>query len=982
MADKKGGKDNTYGKGSITQKADTDRKSQTAGMMDMGKFNKDMKNMGDRVKAQLGETKEDVEGAQGFKSVESKLNSVLSDLGKNMSGMMGQNALNNRKLLEALKGKSMGKGKDKGMGVGGINPKEIAGLLAKVAPALQKGGFVSKTGLAKIHAGEGVFPKGSMDELVSLMKEQSYYMKQISGYFDEAKIPDMLKMDEKTFGEMVGDWITGGLKKTFPTFIKIGKFVGKPIYKLFKLRGGTYVYATQLSKAESPFRQISENIGVLYTGSMLRMDRMLAFQKATAEAVRDLSTHVTGHTYSAIEDIKPSKKFRLIGQVAKGIGKGILGLGGGFLGGAAGLAMGGPLGAIAGALGGGALGFKKGAGFLAGVGNLAARRRAGGGFIAEETKEKYRKKLEEFKRMKEKAGTLAATRRMIFGRKEKERNQLLGKTYKPGLGIGGNVRCIPVEICSSSVKKLSQDTARRPLVIKFANVKSKFAKKNKEGVIDVALTPEAQKALDSVKDSSSEVAKIEEEKKKDSKGGIWGWIKTIFKVFPLIFGFLGKVKDWVLGFLKDTVWSWVKDTGGGFLKNIGTGGLKYGKDLLTFFTKTPLSKAFGTFSGALGAITGIAGAGIAGWEIGTWINDNVITPYFDAKEKRDHKEATQLSAKADKKQASDIAKLAVARKNGGAVTTDIYKTALETKTEAMLGGKNQGDIAGLTGEDPASLALMGASMKKYRDDHLGEYLAYSPFELNRLRLEYNDTEGQNFKRGAFQDAKELGMIREASFLAYLKTHGKKQTPEEAAAQEAKYKAGVREWAEPSKSSMATPNSTPPVNPADQTEALIKNAKETAAQSLISNYGLSAADARKYVEEAAKVMDKDTHSLTDPSILTKNALAYMDQEGITPGEKPKNAAPSDYGKAAAIAEATNTMMTSDAVQKGVEEGMKPALAEQTKALSSAITASSSNATAQNNSTRIANSTSNASSNYVYPGVKDPWSESAQRGMIPR
>jgi hypothetical protein len=63
-------------------------------------------------------------------------------------------------------------------------------------------------------------------------------------------------------------------------------------------------------------------------------------------------------------------------------------------------------------------------------------------------------------------------------------------------------------------------------------------------------------------------------------------------------------------------------------------------------------------------------------------------------------------------------------------------------------------------------------------------------------------------------------------------------------------------------------------------------------------------------------------------------------------------------------------------------MKPAMAEQAKAISSAINASSSNGFANSNTTNNATTSSNATSNYNYPGSKDAWSEQAQRGNIPR
>ncbi len=68
----------------------------------------------------------------------------------------------------------------------------------------------------------------------------------------------------------------------------MGSIFGSPfkfVWQIFKRRGG---YRGHLSRSSNPFQALNENMGLLYTGSMWRLDNVAKFTKISAEATRDL----------------------------------------------------------------------------------------------------------------------------------------------------------------------------------------------------------------------------------------------------------------------------------------------------------------------------------------------------------------------------------------------------------------------------------------------------------------------------------------------------------------------------------------------------------------------------------------------------------------------------------------------------------------------------------------------------------------------
>jgi hypothetical protein len=327
-------------------------------------------------------------------------------------------------------------------------------------------------------------------------------------------------------------------------------------------------------------------------------------------------------------------------------------------------------------------------------------------------------------------------------------------------------------------------------------------------------------------------------------------------------------------------------------------------------------------------------------------------------------------------------------KDMGSVQNDLSDKGYEASRRSKLGNlgahgnaeqqRKERDVGGVLGAN--DITAVQESQKKFVKDHLGAYLPYHETEIDKMRAEWLETpDAKQIKSHLISDPFMIGEKREQSFLKYLQEHGTKMTSEENKAEREKFLA-KQKAAKGIPSEVKPPPSATPI---DATENIIKIAKENAAKTLTDTYGLSAGEAKKYVEMAAKDLQNDAHSLTDSSILTKTAAAYMQKEtGLPPGDKSPAGAPSDYGKTSATNEANQAIMTASAVEEGVSKGMKPAMAEQAKAISSAISASSSSGFANSNTTNNATTSSNATSNYNYPGSKDAWSEQAQRGNIPR
>jgi len=224
-------------------------------------------------------------------------------------------------------------------------------------PHMQKGGVVEKGGVARLHAAEVVMP---VDKLLKRMDDQISVTKALSTSSVKFQTSALAKMDtyigevhaqekvgmfkgflraleevqsqyeepaekrmlrsllaiQQAIGAQIGTWeqvwqkmlIQHPIMRTSLYTAKIMRgLLGKaysPVYGFFKGRGG---YDRHLSKSSKPLQAMSDNIGTLYTGSMYRLDAIATFTRATAEAVRHISTALTGTRYKAIAGISSGK---------------------------------------------------------------------------------------------------------------------------------------------------------------------------------------------------------------------------------------------------------------------------------------------------------------------------------------------------------------------------------------------------------------------------------------------------------------------------------------------------------------------------------------------------------------------------------------------------------------------------------------------------------------------------------------------------
>jgi hypothetical protein len=220
-------------------------------------------------------------------------------------------------------------------------------------PKLQHGGYVSKGGLAQLHPAEVVMPiekvlsnvddrLGMFENMINIYrKEQLKSIANMQTFVatqgDKQKIglvkgfirawgevnTQYLEPDSKrqlrallaiqdALGAQIGTWRQVWQKMLiehpmFRQIIFLAKMIKssigavfKPVYAVFKARGG---YQSHLSRARNPMAATAENVGLLYTEGMWRMDNLVLYTRASAEASRDLSAFITGKSYDKLQGV-------------------------------------------------------------------------------------------------------------------------------------------------------------------------------------------------------------------------------------------------------------------------------------------------------------------------------------------------------------------------------------------------------------------------------------------------------------------------------------------------------------------------------------------------------------------------------------------------------------------------------------------------------------------------------------------------------
>ncbi|MFW9871848.1 MAG: hypothetical protein ACFFG0_02015 [Candidatus Thorarchaeota archaeon] len=224
---------------------------------------------------------------------------------------------------------------------------------AEEIPKMQTGGYVEKEGLARLHPAEVVVPiekiLSRIDESIDISRELALItrrtqlnalakmgtyvksveklervgifkgfmraMRQVQTQYQEPSDVRQLRAllaIQDALGAQVGTWqqVWQKMLVEHPYFRNIAfamkgisSVFGLPlkfVYGVFKSRGG---YQAHLSKDRNPMKAMVENIGLVYTEGMWRLDNIALFTKATAEATRDLTSALTGKKYPPLEGV-------------------------------------------------------------------------------------------------------------------------------------------------------------------------------------------------------------------------------------------------------------------------------------------------------------------------------------------------------------------------------------------------------------------------------------------------------------------------------------------------------------------------------------------------------------------------------------------------------------------------------------------------------------------------------------------------------
>lgn len=220
-------------------------------------------------------------------------------------------------------------------------------------PKMQHGGFVERGGMAQLHPAEVVMP---IDDVLKRVDEQVGVAKQfmqiarlqqlkalgrmnvfvadsqkkarvglVKGFMrawsevatqymeptDKRMLRALLAIQD-ALGAQIGTmrqvWTKmliehpffRNLLFSFRALTGLVKFPAKLVYKFFKARGG---YRAQISRARNPMMATAEHTGLIYAEGMWRLDNIALFTRATAEAVRDLSSFITGKRYKRLEGV-------------------------------------------------------------------------------------------------------------------------------------------------------------------------------------------------------------------------------------------------------------------------------------------------------------------------------------------------------------------------------------------------------------------------------------------------------------------------------------------------------------------------------------------------------------------------------------------------------------------------------------------------------------------------------------------------------
>lgn len=633
-------------------------------------------------------------------------------------------------------------------------------------PKMQTGGYVEKSGLVSLHAGEIVAP---IEKILSRIDESIDITRDLAIISRKAQLNTLAKMSTYvSSGEkyqksgMVKGFIRAMatvhsryqepdtkrlLRATLSMSDAMGANVGtskqllqellinnqtlrrmafamkalyntlglpiKLIYNVFKARGG---YQGHLSSAQNPMQATAENVGHLYVGTMWRLDNIANFTKATAEATRDLSSAITGKSYPALEGVPRGiwSIFGITRGLTNWIGKHGVKLFGQILGGPE---------------------------FAKTLTEVMTKQRALP--FSEMIKGGQRKALENI-----------YDKRSALRLKPGERQEQLLDSGSP----------------QDMILRVSEVNLERYMELAISN-------QRKISGVNYKSNKKMIKLLGSVEDSTEVSAKANKESNaREKRRSIFGAFGSIFKLLKGggILGLLG---------------SFLPMIGGLIFKNIGTGfiGKIVGKGVGKLLSKTGVfGKMIGTLTTTIGKVVpaiatgigtflknpamikllgtslGVVAAGMIGWNIGKKIDE-----WLGISEKFTNmlvKQSIKTNIIADKLNETLFDKARIAREVGGKKGFDAQR---EVGIEAQFGRftKERGSDIDSMGE----MTKITSQQKKYMRKHMNEYLKYGPEQVLAMR-------GKWLAQGGFASKAFInpyyGRNRERAFLSYLKAQGK------------------------------------------------------------------------------------------------------------------------------------------------------------------------------------------------------------------
>jgi len=733
----------------------------------------------------------------------------------------------------------------------GATATEIAEKVAEIKknekiPKMQTGGYVEKSGLVSLHAGEvvapiekildridesisigrdlaaltrkaqlntlgkmGTFVKSSENlQKVGLAKGFLRALTEVNTQYTEPAQQRMLRAVlsiQDSMGATIGTWpqVWQKMLVNHPTFRNImfslkglSSILGVPAkltYQIFKSRGG---YASHLSRAKNPMEAAAENIGLVYSEGMSRLDNIANYTKATAEASRDMSSAITGKKYAPLEGVPRGiwSIFGITRSLTNWIGKHGVNLFGRILGGSD---------------------FAKTlTEFMTKQRELPFERffKSGQSKVLEKLYDD--RGVSDLRPEAKEAGStgeslvevLKSVKANIIKTKDKEEEvvSIISELKEKSTAAADDY--------AYETKKVVNGIDRIVSISQSTNKTTKDAYKSdeKKSAKIINLTKKIQ-------DAAEENAEANKESNfREKRRSVFGFVQKflgmfggggIFALLSFAGSFLLKGVTKFLGgtLIKGLIGSIFRGVGGTFLGPILT--KMFGpKSLLitgikSLATSFAASKIGTTLISALknpavwgvaSKAVGVAAAAGIGWQVGkqldSWIG---ISERFQKSMNKWGAEARKLADEMTSHQ-MDLSKSA---REGGEKGFKAKKT-LSLESSLLKGGtgKDKMESVGFFGR--SNINAINAGQVEYLKEHAGEYLMWDADTIDRMRKQWMTSPEAYGAKLPGTDAIAYGKRREKSFLNYLKQNATKLTEEGMAKERSVYEAGLATGREP------------------------------------------------------------------------------------------------------------------------------------------------------------------------------------------